>query len=984
MTSQPDHGQEGARTARVRRWRRADFRSSTRLPSRPRSSSASCDVWRARLGESLATSGSARAARTLKRADPSPALAVVDYQMQHQTARRSRRDRRRRATACNASRRRRLRVIPLGGLDEIGKNMTVLEYGDDMVAHRRRASCSPTTTTRASTSILPDYTYILEAQGQAPRHRHHARSRGPHRRTAVPAQGPRTAVPVLGTKLTLGLITRQARRAQAQEAQAARGQGGGHVYARRVRLRLLRGEPLDPGRRGASSSARPWATSCTPATSSSTRRRSTGGSPTSPRSRRSASDGVTAAHVATRPTPRRRGITRSEAEVGIELREVISEAEQRVIVASFSSHIHRIQQVCDAAVARRPQGRRHGPLDDQQHPDRPRARLPQHRRRARSSTPSTHRGMPPEKVVVLCTGSQGEPLSALARMANGDHRTVHDRGGRHRHHLGLPGAGQREGGQPRHQPPVQGRAPRSAQGRCCRARVRPRRRRGAQAHAQAREAALLHADPRRDAPPRRARPTSPRRRHVPHEDIFVLENGDCLEIDDKGARLAETVEPGVVYVDGLSVGDVGQVVLRDRQQLAQDGIATVVVAIDAQTGTADGRTGARDARRRRSAATDDPSYARPAHGSAKTLAQDRQGRRDRSGGHQARGPRVALAASVGAHPPPADDHPRRHGGLVDGSFWAVVLGVVQGIAEFLPISSDGHLTMIPWLFGLEGQYAYLADVEGLAFDIALHAGSFVAILLALWPDWVDLFERAIGKPRPQRRRSAHVQRGDGGAEPLDLAPDPMRDTSFSRKFLVFLLVTSVPGALIGVASRQHRDVLDPCAFRWAPVVVGICLIVFGVLLWAIDRFTEKADPDRVDDLGQGACHRTRPGTRSHPGRVSLGLDHDGRSMLGPLARRDRSLFVHGSIPIIGGATVVRPAGRAMSECSRLTGSGLLVRRRRLGVADALDALVRAQPLVRDLHVVPRRGGSAPDRHVLFSRLAPTFHDGLYTDHAGFV
>jgi ribonuclease J len=64
----------------------------------------------------------------------------------------------------------------------------------------------------------------------------------------------------------------------------------------------------------------------------------------------------------------------------------------------------------------------------------------------------------------------------------------------------------------------------------------------------------------------------------------VLDNGDCLELDSNGATQCERVEHGVVYVDGLGVGDVGNVVLRDRQLLAQDGIATVVIAIDGQTG----------------------------------------------------------------------------------------------------------------------------------------------------------------------------------------------------------------------------------------------------------------------------------------------------------------------------------------------------------------------------------------------------------------
>jgi ribonuclease J len=69
------------------------------------------------------------------------------------------------------------------------------------------------------------------------------------------------------------------------------------------------------------------------------------------------------------------------------------------------------------------------------------------------------------------------------------------------------------------------------------------------------------------------------------EDIFVMETGDCLEIDEQGrAELTGKVsEAGVVYVDGLHVGDVNDIVLRDRQQLSSDGIATVVVAINGRT-----------------------------------------------------------------------------------------------------------------------------------------------------------------------------------------------------------------------------------------------------------------------------------------------------------------------------------------------------------------------------------------------------------------
>jgi ribonuclease J len=71
---------------------------------------------------------------------------------------------------------------------------------------------------------------------------------------------------------------------------------------------------------------------------------------------------------------------------------------------------------------------------------------------------------------------------------------------------------------------------------------------------------------------------------VPKDHIFVMENGQCLELTAGSAAISEHVDSGVVYVDGLSVGDVGTVVLRDRQQLAQDGIAMIVVTIDGQNG----------------------------------------------------------------------------------------------------------------------------------------------------------------------------------------------------------------------------------------------------------------------------------------------------------------------------------------------------------------------------------------------------------------
>lgn len=135
--------------------------------------------------------------------------------------------------------------------------------------------------------------------------------------------------------------------------------------------------------------------------------------------------------------------------------------------------------------------------------------------------------------------------------------------------------------------------------------------------------------------------------------------------------------------------------------------------------------------------------------------------------------------------------------------WAVILGLVQGIAEFLPISSSAHLTLIPWIFRFEHVYPILDSVQ---FDIALHAGSALAILIALWGDWTELVGGAIHRKPAQLR------------------------------MVGFLLVTSVPGAIFGVFLESKAQTV----FR-APWLIGITLVVFGVLLWAADRFTSKQE-----------------------------------------------------------------------------------------------------------------------------------------------
>jgi len=125
-------------------------------------------------------------------------------------------------------------------------------------------------------------------------------------------------------------------------------------------------------------------------------------------------------------------------------------------------------------------------------------------------------------------------------------------------------------------------------------------------------------------------------------------------------------------------------------------------------------------------------------------------------------------------------------------FQAIVLGAVQGLAEFLPISSSAHLILVPWLFRWSD--------PGLIFDVALHLGTLVALLLYYWRDWVSM--------------GASIFNGD-------------RDR---RHLLIMLIVASIPGALIGVLFEKQAE----STFR-SPLVIAIALALLGVALWFSDR-----------------------------------------------------------------------------------------------------------------------------------------------------
>lgn len=472
-----------------------------------------------------------------------------------------------------------LRIIPLGGLDGIGKNMTVMEYGNDMIMVDA-GIMFPDDDHPGVDLILPDYSYVLKRKdrlrGIIITHGHEDHT------GALPylLKDLGISVPILGTRLTLGLIKGKLEEHKIKKPKLREIRDSGHVSlgafgvdfypvnhsipdAVGLFIRTPVGNilhtgdfkldqtPIDGRLTDYGAIAKFGKTGVT----------------------LMMSDSTGAEHP---------GYCRSEAEVGSALRDIIASAEQRVIVASFASHIHRLQQICDAAVD---SGRKIVVTGRS---------MVQNTKIARDlgvlsieeddivDAFDTH-GLPPEKVVILCTGSQGEPLSALARMANGDHRTVTIEQGDTVIISASPIPGNEK-------------AVSRVINKLSKARAIVVHKGTADVHvsghAYAEELKLML----NLAKPEFFVPIHGETRHlaaharlaeavgVPEDCVFILDNGDCLEIDDEEARLAERVESGVVYVDGLSVGDLGQVVLRDRQHMSQDGIITVVVTIDAKTG----------------------------------------------------------------------------------------------------------------------------------------------------------------------------------------------------------------------------------------------------------------------------------------------------------------------------------------------------------------------------------------------------------------
>lgn len=467
-----------------------------------------------------------------------------------------------------------MKIIPLGGLDAIGKNMTVFECDGDMILDDA-GLMFPDDDHPGIDLILPDYTYVLEnahrLKGIFITHGHEDHT-GSLPYLYKDLDRP---VPIYGTKLTLGLIEGKFAEHRIKNAKLVEIKPGDCVKLGCIEAEFFAVNHSIPGSVGIFYQ--------TPAGNV----LHTGDFKLD----QSPVDGVHTDFAALSryneigvdlmlsdsTNSMNNTFTPSESEVGKALTPIIAQAKGRVIVASFASHIHRLQQICDAAVAN---GRKVVVTGRSMIQNTEIARRLGYLKINDEDLVDAYdlKGIPPEKIVVMCTGSQGEPLSALSRIAGGSHKTVSIEEG----DTVIISATPVPGNEKAVTRIVNMLAKIGAD-------VYDKRRAlvHVSGHASAEELKIVlsivrpvHFMPvHGEATHLRAHAKLAEATGVDSKNVFILENGESLELTARGVKFGETVQSGVVFVDGLSVGDTSQVVLDDRSQLASQGFAAVAAAV---------------------------------------------------------------------------------------------------------------------------------------------------------------------------------------------------------------------------------------------------------------------------------------------------------------------------------------------------------------------------------------------------------------------
>ena len=474
---------------------------------------------------------------------------------------------------------RKVKVIPLGGLGEVGKNITAFEYEDEIVI----IDCGltfPDEDLYGIDLIIPDVTYLVrnkdKVKGVLITHGHEDHIGG------LPYVLKQINVPIYGTKLTLGLIE-----SKLQE----------HGILNDCTLNMVKpGDVIEIGNFktefirtnhsiadsvsialhtpvGIIVHTGDFKVDFTPID---------GETIDLQRYAQLGKRGVLLL-MADSTNSLHQGYTMSEKTVGEALENLFIKAEGRVIVATFASNIHRVQQIANASVKN---GRKIAFSGRSMEKISEVAMelgylfIPKEMIIDLSKT----KNYPNEKVTIITTGSQGEPMAALTRIASGAHRSIQIEKGDMVIISATPIPG--------NQKPVSNV-------------INDLTEKGADViyeaieeihvsgHACEQELRLIHALLK----PKFFIPVHGEYKHlikhakiaedmgIDKSNIFVLETGDVFELSRNKAQISGKVPSGRVLIDGIGVGDVGNIVLRDRKNLAEDGIITVVIAIDRKNKT---------------------------------------------------------------------------------------------------------------------------------------------------------------------------------------------------------------------------------------------------------------------------------------------------------------------------------------------------------------------------------------------------------------
>ena len=481
-----------------------------------------------------------------------------------------------------------LRAIPLGGLGEIGKNMMALELADDLILIDA-GLMFPDEEMLGVDLVIPDVSYVTERlhklRGVLITHGHEDHT------GALPYVLPRLRLPsgklppIYCTRLTRGLIA-----VKLEE----------HRLDKQADLRIVRpGERVKLGRFDAEfihiTHSIPDSAALAIQTPAGTVFHTgdfkfdhtpvMGEPPDLTRIAEIGRQGVVLLFSDSTYADTT-GYTPSERSVSETLDRIMANASGRVIVATFASLISRIQQVIDAAIKHD----RRVFITGRSMLDNVKMAIDQGYLSASGDVLASldkMKKLAPEKIAIITTGAQGEPTSALVRMANRDHRHIEIQPG----DTVVLSSSPIPGNELLINRTIDNLYRQGAEvlfSRIASVHVR--------GHAAQEELKLMIGLVK----PRYFVPVHGEYRHLwmhsmiarsmglPAENVFTLEDGDILELDAKGARLAGRTSADWVYVDGLAVG-IDRIVLRDRAHLAGDGVIVAIVAIDRQTGKPIGR-----------------------------------------------------------------------------------------------------------------------------------------------------------------------------------------------------------------------------------------------------------------------------------------------------------------------------------------------------------------------------------------------------------